>query len=119
VSRPAGSVVGAERERRLERLSPASRSGILLGNGVLAAVRSVVLIDSAVVFLDVSVADGVSLFVGVELLGTLSDRGVCILLSLFAETAFRAIRFIPVVSSPQAILGGTFQPVAGLPVYLA
>jgi len=105
VSRPAGSVVGAERERRLERLSPASRSGIVLG--------------SAVVILDVSVADGVSLFVGVELLGALSDLGVGILLSLFAETEFRAIRFIPVVSSPQAILGGTFLPVAGLPVYLA
>lgn len=78
----------------------------------LAGISSGILLGSAVVFLDVSVADVVSLFVGVELLGTLSDREVGILLSLFAETEFRAIRFIPVLSSPQAILGGTFRPVA-------
>jgi ABC-2 type transport system permease protein len=39
-------------------------------------------------------------------------------LSLFAENEFQAIQFIPVVISPQIIVGGTFLPVEQLPWYL-
>lgn len=121
------TAIGFLRERTAGTLSrvlvsPASRSGIvlgyLLGYGVLATVQSVVLLVAAVAFLEVSFANGVPLFVGVELLGALSALGLGIVLSLFAETEFQAIQFIPVVISPQVILGGTFLPVAELPAYL-
>lgn len=41
-----------------------------------------------------------------------------VLLSLFAENEFQAIQFIPLVITPQVILGGTFLPVEELPIYL-
>jgi ABC-2 type transport system permease protein len=121
------TAIGFLRERTMGTLSrvlvsPASRSGVvlgyLLGYGLLATVQSVVLLVAAVVFLGVSFANGIPLFVGVELLGALTALGLGILLSLFAETEFQAIQFIPVAISPQVILGGTFLPVAELPVYL-
>lgn len=121
------TAIGFLRERTagtLDRVlvSPISRSGLVLGYvagfGVLAAVQSVVLLGAAVVFLDVSFVHGVGLFVLVELLGALTALGLGILLSLFAENEFQAIQFIPVVISPQVILGGTFIPVEQLPWYL-
>ena len=36
----------------------------------------------------------------------------------FAENEFQAIQFIPVVITPQIILGGTFLPIEELPIYL-
>lgn len=121
------TAVGFLRERTagtLERVrvSPASRAGVvvgyLLGYGVLATVQSLVLLAAAVWFLDVSFENGIAPFVGVELLGALAALGLGVSLSLFADTEFQAIQFIPVVISPQVILGGTFLPVSELPVYL-
>lgn len=121
------TAVGFLRERTagtLERVlvSPVSRSGLVLGYvvgfGVLAAVQSAVLLVAAAFFLEVSFAHGVALFFLVELLAALTALGLGILLSLFAENEFQAIQFIPVVVSPQVILGGTFLPVDRLPWYL-
>jgi ABC-2 type transport system permease protein len=121
------TAVGFLRERTagtLDRVlvSPASRGGIvvgyLLGYGVLAVGQSLVLLASAVVFLEVSFANGVHLFVLLELLGALSALGIGVVLSLFAESEFQAIQFVPVVVSPQVILGGTFAPVETLPTGL-
>lgn len=121
------TAVGFLRERTagtLDRVlvAPVPRSGLVLGYvagfGVLAAVQSVVLLAAGVYFLDVSFEHGVVLFVLVELLGALTALGLGILLSLFAETEFQAVQFIPVVISPQVILGGTFLPVEQLPWYL-
>jgi len=121
------TAVGFVRERTggtLDRVlaAPISRSGLVmgyvLGFGVLATVQSLVLLASAVVFLEVSFAHGVGLFVLVELLGALTALGLGVLLSLFADTEFQAVQFIPVVISPQVILGGTFRPVSELPWYL-
>jgi ABC-2 type transport system permease protein len=41
-----------------------------------------------------------------------------VLLSLFAQNEFQVMQFIPLVISPQIILGGTFMPVEDLPIYL-
>jgi len=121
------TAIGFLRERTagtLERVlvSPISRSGFVLGYvlgyGVLAAIQSVILLTSAIVFLETSFANGVALFVLVELLGAFSALGIGVVLSLFARTEFQAIQFIPLVISPQVILGGTFTPVETLPVYL-
>lgn len=121
------TAVGFLRERTegtLERVlvTPVSRTGLVLGYvlgyGVLAAVQAAVLLVAAVVFLGTEFANGVWLFVLVELLGALSALGLGVLLSLFAETEFEALQFIPAVITPQVILGGTFLPVAELPWYL-
>ena len=121
------TAIGFLRERTagtLERVlvAPVSRAelvvGYVLGYGALATVQSLVLLGAAVAFLDVSFEHGVALFVLVELLGALTALGIGILLSLFAENEFQAIQFIPLVISPQIILGGTFRPVAELPAYL-
>lgn len=121
------TAVGFLRERTagtLDRVlvAPVSRSGLVVGYvvgfGVLATIQSLVLLGAAVYFLDVTFERGVALFLLVELLGALTALGLGILLSLFAENEFQAIQFIPVVISPQVILGGTFLPVAELPWYL-
>jgi ABC-2 type transport system permease protein len=54
----------------------------------------------------------------VELLGALTALGTGIVLSLFATNEFQAIQFIPVVITPQVVLGETFRPVSELPAYL-
>lgn len=121
------TAIGFLRERTagtLERVlvSPISRTGLvvgyILGYGMLAIVQSVVLLFAAVSFLDVSFAHGVVLFVIVELLGALTALGTGVVLSLFATNEFQAIQFIPVVITPQVLLGETFRPVSELPVYL-
>lgn len=121
------TAVGFLREQTagtLERVlvSPISRSGLVLGYvvgfGLLAAVQSVVLLAASVYFLDVTFANGVGLFFVLELLGALTALGIGVLLSLFAENEFQAIQFIPLVITPQVILGGTFLPVEELPTYL-
>jgi ABC-2 type transport system permease protein len=121
------TAIGFLRERTagtLQRVlvAPVARRGLVvgyvLGYGVLATVQSLVLLGAAVAFLDVSFANGVSLFVAVELLGAFTALGIGVLLSLFAENEFQAIQFIPVVITPQVILGDTFLPVEQLPVFL-
>ncbi|MFB6121347.1 MAG: ABC transporter permease [Halobacteriaceae archaeon] len=121
------TAIGFLRERTagtLKRVlvAPVSRSGLVfgyvLGYGVLATVQSLVLLGAAIVFLDVGFDHGIELFLLVELLGALTALGIGIVLSLFAENEFQAIQFIPVVITPQVILGGTFLPVEQLPTYL-
>jgi ABC-2 type transport system permease protein len=121
------TAVGFLRERTAGTLNrvlvaPVSRSGLVVGYvvgfGALATVQSAVLLGAAIYFLDVSFEHGVALFFLVELLGALTALGLGILLSLFAENEFQAIQFIPIVISPQVILGGTFLPVDQLPWYL-
>ncbi len=121
------TAIGFLRERTagtLDRVlvSPISRTalvlGYVLGYGILATVQALVLLGAAVLFLGVEFANGVVLFVAVELLGALSALGIGVVLSLFAANEFQAIQFIPLVITPQVILGGTFLPVSELPVYL-
>ncbi len=121
------TAIGFLRERTagtLERVlvAPVSRTGLVLGYvlgfGVLATVQSVVLLGAGVFFLDVEFAEGVPLFVLLELLGALTALGIGIVLSLFAENEFQAIQFIPVVITPQVVLGDTFRPVEQLAWYL-
>jgi ABC-2 type transport system permease protein len=121
------TAIGFLRERTagtLERVlvAPISRTGLVLGYvlgyGVLATIQSLVLLLAAVAFLEVTFANGVALFVVIELLGAFTALGIGIVLSLFAENEFQAIQFIPVVITPQVILGGTFMPVDELPTYL-
>ncbi len=121
------TAIGFLRERTagtLDRVlvSPVSRSGLVLGYlvgyGVLAIGQSIVLLVAAVVFLDITFANGIVLFLVLELLGALTALGLGVVLSLFAQNEFQAIQFIPVVITPQVILGGTFLPVSELPTYL-
>ncbi|MEF8825651.1 MAG: ABC transporter permease [Halapricum sp.] len=121
------TAIGFLRERTagtLERVlvAPISRTGLvlgyILGYGVLATIQSLVLLLAAVAFLEVTFANGVTLFVVIELLGAFTALGIGIVLSLFAENEFQAIQFIPVVITPQVILGGTFMSVDELPTYL-
>lgn len=121
------TAVGFLRERTqgtLERVlvAPVSRSGLVvgyvLGFGVLAVVQSLVLLGAGIVFLGVEFEQGVELFLLVELLGAFTALGLGIVLSLFAENEFQAIQFIPLVITPQVILGGTFLPVDQLAWYL-
>lgn len=121
------TAIGFLRERTqgtLERVlvAPVSRSGIVLGYvlgfGILATVQSVVLLGAGVYFLDVDFAHGIGLFFLVELLGAFTALGIGVVLSLFAENEFQAVQFIPVVITPQVILGGTFLPVGDLVWYL-
>lgn len=121
------TAIGFLRERTagtLERVlvAPISRTGLVLGYvlgyGCLAVVQSVVLLGAAVMFLDVSFELGAGIVLVVELLAALTALGTGIVLSLFADTEFQAIQFIPLVITPQVLLGGTFLPVEDLPVYL-
>jgi len=121
------TAIGFLRERQagtLERVlvSPVSRGGIVVGYvggyGLLAAVQSLVLLGSAIYFLEVEFEHGIWPFFGLELLGALTALGIGIVLSLFARNEFQVIQFIPVVITPQVILGGTFLPVEELPDYL-
>lgn len=121
------TAIGFLRERTagtLERVlvAPVSRSGIVLGYvlgfGILAAVQSFILLGSAVYFLGVEFEHGIMLVVLLELLGALTALGIGIVLSLFADSEFQAIQFIPAVITPQVILGGTFRPVDQLVWYL-
>jgi len=121
------TAVGFLRERTagtLERIlvSPAARSGLVVGYvvgfGVLAAIQSAVLLGAAVSFLGVSFEHGVVLFFLVELLSALTALGIGVVLSLFADNGFQAIQFVPMVITPQVVLGGTFLPVEQLPWYL-
>ncbi len=121
------TAIGFLRERQagtLERVlvTPVSRTGLVLGYvvgyGVLATIQSTVLLVASLYFMDLEFTHGIELFFAVELLGALTALGIGILLSLFAENEFQAIQFIPLVISPQVILGGTFLPVEELPVYL-
>lgn len=121
------TAIGFLRERTdgtLERVlvSPISRTGLVagyvLGFGALATVQSLVLLAAGIHFLDVSFAHGVARFLLVELLGALTALGIGVLLSLFARSEFQAFQFVPVVITPQIILGGTFVPVEDLAWYL-
>ncbi len=121
------TAIGFLRERTagtLERVlvSPISRTGLVvgyvLGFGVLATVQSLVLLGSGILFLGVEFEHGVALFFLVELLGAMTALGLGIVLSLFARNEFQVLQFMPTVIGPQIILGGTFVPVASLPVYL-
>jgi len=121
------TAIGFLRERQagtLERVlvSPITRHelvlGYVLGYGVLATVQSLVLLGAAIHFFELEFEHGVALFVLVELLGAMSALGIGILLSLFAQNEFQVMQFIPLVISPQIILGGTFLPVEDLPRYL-
>lgn len=121
------AAIGFLRERTdgtLERVlvAPISRNelvlGYFLGYGVLATIQSAVLLGAGVSLLDLSFEHGIVLFFVVELLAALTALGIGIVLSLFAKNEFQAIQFIPLVLSPQAILGGTFLPVEELPTYL-
>lgn len=121
------TAIGFLRERTagtLERVlvAPISRTGVVigyvLGYGCLAAVQSVVLLGAGVVFLDVTFELGSGVVLVVELLAALTALGIGIVLSLFADTEFQAIQFIPLVITPQVLLGGTFLPVEELPTYL-
>ncbi len=121
------TAVGFLRERQtgtIERVfaSPASRwdvvLGYVLGYGLLATVQATVILLAGLVFLDVSFEHGVGLFFGLELLGALTALGIGITLSLFARNEFQVLQFIPVVITPQVILGGVFIPVEALPWYL-
>jgi ABC-2 type transport system permease protein len=121
------TAIGFLRERKagtLERVlvAPVSRSGIVIGYvigfGVLASVQAVILLAAGMDFLEVSFERGIGLFLVVELLAALTALGIGIVLSLFAENEFQAIQFIPIVITPQVILGGTFLPVEDLPGYL-
>ena len=121
------TAIGFLRERQvgtLERVlvSPVPRGGIVVGYvagyGLLAAVQSLVLLGSAIHFFELEFEHGVWLFFGLELLGALTALGIGIVLSLFARNEFQVIQFIPVVITPQLILGGTVLPVEELPYYL-
>ncbi|MFB6228375.1 MAG: ABC transporter permease [Halobacteriales archaeon] len=119
--------VGFLRERTagtMERVlaAPVTRSGLVVGYvtgyGVLAVLQSTVLLVAGVAFLDVTFEHGVVLFFLIELLGALTALGIGIVLSLFARSEFQVVQFIPVVITPQVVLGGTFLPVSDLPIYL-
>lgn len=121
------TAIGFLRERQagtLERvlMSPVSRVeivlGYVLGYGYLATVQSFVLLGAAIYFFELEFEHGLGLFVLVALLGALSALGIGVLLSLFAQNEFQVMQFIPMVISPQIILGGTFMPVEDLPIYL-
>ncbi|WP_042662799.1 ABC transporter permease [Haloferax sp. ATB1] len=119
--------IGFLRERQagtLERIlvAPISRTSIVvgyfLGYGVLATIQSLVLLMAALFFLEVEFAHGIFLFFVLEILGAMTAIGIGILLSLFADNEFQAIQFIPLVLTPQVVLGGTFTPIDTLPLYL-
>jgi len=121
------TAIGFLRERTagtLERVlaAPVSRSGLVtgyvIGYGLLATVQSIVLLGSGIYFLNVSFEHGIGLFFLLEFLGAMTALGIGILLSLFAQNEFQAFQFIPLVISPQIILGGTILPVEVLPLYL-
>lgn len=121
------TAIGFLRERRagtLERIlvAPISRTsivvGYILGYGILATLQAVVLLVASILFLDLTFAHGIGYFFALELLGALTAIGIGFLLSVFASNEFQAIQFIPLVITPQVLLGGTFLPVERLPIYL-
>lgn len=121
------TAIGFLRERQagtMERVlaAPVTRSGLVVGYvtgyGVLAVLQSAVLLGAGVAFLNVTFEYGVGRFFLIELLGALTALGIGVVLSLFARSEFQVVQFIPMVITPQVILGGTFLPVSDLPPYL-
>ncbi|WP_416840035.1 ABC transporter permease [Haloferax sp. DFSO52] len=121
------TAIGFLRERQagtFERVlvSPISRLelvlGYVLGYGLLATALSLVLLGSSIYFFDLEFEHGIALFFLVEWLGALTALAIGILLSLFAQNEFQVMQFIPLVITPQVILGGTFVPVEELPFFL-
>ncbi|MDY6765271.1 MAG: ABC transporter permease [Halobacteria archaeon] len=121
------TAIGFLRERQagtFERVlaSPISRNaivlGYVLGYGVVATVQSIVLLLAGLYFLEIEFEHGIVFFFGLELLGAMTALGIGIVLSLFARNEFQVIQFIPVVITPQVILGDVFVPIEDLPVYL-
>lgn len=121
------TAVGFLRERQTDTIqrvfaSPVSRWDIVLGYvggyGVLATLQAAVILVAGLAFLDLSFEHGVALFFGLELLGALTALGIGIAVSLFAESEFQVLQFIPLLITPQVILGGVFVPVEALPWYL-
>ncbi|MFB6196943.1 MAG: ABC transporter permease [Halobacteriaceae archaeon] len=121
------TAIGFLRERTqgtLERVlvAPVTRSGLVVGYvagfGLLATVQSAVLLGAGIYFLNIEFEHGVELFFLVEILGAFTALGIGIVISLFAQNEFQAIQFIPIVITPQVILGGTFLPVDDLVWYL-
>jgi ABC-2 type transport system permease protein len=121
------TAIGFLRERQtgtLERVlaSPVTRMGLVTGYmtgfGALALLQSAVLLGAGVAFLDIEVAKGIPLFFLMTVLGALSALGLGVLVSMFAQTEFQVIQFVPVVIAPQFILGGVFLPVEALPWWL-
>lgn len=121
------TAVGFLRERQTNTIdrvfaSPATRWGVVLGYvvgfGALAVVQALVLLAAGVGFLELSFENGIALFFALELLGALSGLGLGIVVSLFARNEFQVLQFIPLVITPQVILGGVFVSVEALPGYL-
>lgn len=121
------TAVGFLRERQTNTIqrvfaSPVSRWDVVLGYvagyGVLATLQATVILFAGIAFLDLSFVNGIGLFFGLELLGALTALGIGIAVSMFAESEFQVLQFIPVLIAPQIILGGVFVPVEALPWYL-
>lgn len=119
--------IGFLRERQtgtLERVlaSPLPRTslvlGYMLGFGILAMVQASVILGAGVWFLDIGFKHSVLAFYGIELMAAMTALGIGILVSLLARSEFQVLQGIPLVITPQVLLGGVFVGVDRLPIVL-
>lgn len=99
----------------LERLltTPVAKLAILTGYGLafsLVALVQVGLATGVCVWLGLSVAGSLGWLLLVALLNALLGVALGLLASAFARTEFQALQFTPVIVVPQLLLCGMFQP---------
>ena len=96
--------------RRLEILA-----GYMMGLGFFALLQAFVVVTVTIVALQIHMFGNLAwVFLTVALL-TLGAVNLGILCSTFARNEFQVVQFIPLVVVPQALLSGTFFPLAGMP----
>ena len=121
------TIVSFLRERSqgtLERLmaSPLRRGeivvGYMLGFTALALIQAVEVLLFALYVVGVRNDGNVLLIFLIEMLMVIVAVNLGIFLSMFAQTEFQAVQFIPLVIVPQVLLSGIILPVSGEPGWL-
>ena len=92
--------------------------GYMLGLGVFALTQSAVVLLFTVYALGIDYAGSLLLVFLIEVILTMVAANMGILASTFASNEFQVVQFIPLVITPQALLGGVVWAVEELPSWL-
>lgn len=92
--------------------------GYVLGFGLFALAQSLLILIVAVFGLDIHYAGNLASILFLVLALTLVSVNLGIFLSAFSRNEFQAAQFTPLVSVPQALLGGILWPLESMPRWL-
>jgi ABC-2 type transport system permease protein len=92
--------------------------GYMIGLGFFALAQSAVVLLFTVFALDIDYAGSLLVVFLVEVILTMVAANMGILASTFASNEFQVVQFIPLVITPQALLGDVVWPVEEMPNWL-